>query len=53
MQARDSNEICNHYSDLKFQKKAINAEILKNLYCGVGQKEKTLLELIKCHNGQS
>lgn len=45
------NEISNHYSDLKFQKKPIYAEALKNLYCGVGQKEKTLLELIEYHNG--
>src|ERR1041384_4176920 len=45
------NEISNHYSDLKFQKKPIHAEALKNLYCGVGQKEKTLLELIEYHNG--
>jgi integrase/recombinase XerD len=45
------NEISNHYSDLKFQKKPIHAEALKNLYCGLGQKEKTLLELIEYHNG--
>jgi len=45
------NEISNHYSDLKFQKRPINAEALKNLYCGLGQKEKTLLELIEYHNG--
>ena len=44
------NEISNHYPDLKFQKKPIHAEALKNLYCGVGQKEKTLLELIEYHN---
>jgi integrase/recombinase XerD len=45
------NEISNHYSDLKFPKKPTHAEALKNLYCGVGQKEKTLVELIKYHNG--
>ena len=43
-------EISNCYADLKFQKKPINAEAVKNLFCGIIPDEHTLMGLIEYHN---
>ena len=43
-------EISNAYADLKFQKKPINAEAVKNLFCGIIPDEHTLMGLIEYHN---
>ncbi len=42
---RIRTEISNAYADLKFQKKQITAEAVKNLWCGIAQEEHTLLGL--------
>src|SRR5258706_3604584 len=43
-------EISNCYAELKFQKKPINAQAVKNAFCGVTPEEHTLVGLIEYHN---
>ena len=47
---RIRTEISNAYADLKFQKKPITAEAVKNLWCGITPEDHTLLGLIDYHN---
>ena len=47
---RIRTEISNAYADLKFQKKQITAEAVKNLWCGIAQEDHTLLGLVDYHN---
>jgi site-specific recombinase XerD len=44
-------EITNCYTELKYQKKDITAEVVRDLFCGIVPKERTLGELIEYHNG--
>lgn len=43
-------EISNCYAELKFLKKPINAQTVKNAFCGVTPEEHTLIGLIEYHN---
>jgi integrase len=47
---RIRTEITNAYGELKFQKKEITAEAVKNMWCGIKQEEHTLLSLVEYHN---
>jgi site-specific recombinase XerD len=44
------SDLHRHYNHLLSLNKPISAEILKNLYLGIGEKEKTLLEVFDIHN---
>lgn len=46
------SQVVVHYQDMQLKKKIITAEALKNLFCGVDEKEHSLMNLIDYHNNE-